>query len=118
MAPSKTSPPWQDMRRALSSKSKTELLNLLRDLYALNPENQDLVRTQARAPKAPPRRIASSKAPQKNSPSKVVPKIRRLAQMAVALRQGEHFEVTRLTTLKSLCADAQAAANSLCTSPH
>jgi hypothetical protein len=42
--------------------------------------------------------------------SAVVPKIRRLAQMAAALRQGDHFEVTRLTTLKSLCEDAQAAA--------
>jgi hypothetical protein len=86
------------------------LLNLIRELYALGPENQDLVRTQARAPKALPRRKASSKASQQNSPSKAAPKIRRLAQMAAALRQGEHFEVTRLTTLKSLCADAQAAA--------
>jgi hypothetical protein len=108
------------MRRTLSAKSKTELLNLLRDLYALNPENQDLVRTQARVSKAPARRkvmvkdIRSGKTFEVVSRGKtpaVVPKIRRLAQIAAALRQGEHFEVTRLTTLKSLCADAQAAAH-------
>jgi hypothetical protein len=42
--------------------------------------------------------------------SAVIPKMRRLAQMAAALQQGNHFEVTRLTTLKSLCEDAQVAA--------
>jgi hypothetical protein len=128
MAPSKKSPPWQEMRRTLSAKSKTELLNLIRDLYALNPENKDLIRTQALALKAAPCRqvvvkdIRSGKtfevgssgetpavAPRSKT-SAVVPKIRRLAQMAAALRQGEHFEVTRLTTLKSLCEDAHAAA--------
>jgi len=117
------------MRRTLSAKSKTELLNLIRDLYALNPENKDLIRMQALALKAAPCRkvvvkdIRSGKtfevgssgetpavAPRSKT-SAVVPKIRRLAQMAAALRQGEHFEVTRLTTLKSLCEDAQAAAH-------
>jgi hypothetical protein len=128
MAPSKKFPPWQEMRRTLSAKSKTELLNLIRDLYALNPENKDLVRTQARAPKAPARRkvmvkdirsgktfavVSSGKTPAvapRSQMSAVIPKIRRLAQMAAALRQGNHFEVTRLTTLKSLCEDATAAA--------
>jgi hypothetical protein len=128
MAPSKKSPPWQEMRRTLSAKSKTELLNLIRDLYALNPENKDLVRTQALALKAAPCRkvvvkdIRSGKtfevgssgetpavAPRSKT-SAVVPKIRRLAQMAAELQQGNHFEVTRLTTLKSLCEDATAAA--------
>jgi hypothetical protein len=129
MAPSKKSPPWQEMRRTLSARSKTELLNLIRDLYALTPENQDLVRTQARAPKALARRKvmvkdirsgktfevgSSGKTPAvapRSKTSAVVPRIRRLAQIAADLRKGDHFEVTRLTTLKSLCADAQAAAH-------
>jgi hypothetical protein len=33
---------WQHMRRLLESKSKNELLNLLRDLYALTTDNKDL----------------------------------------------------------------------------
>ena len=128
MAPSKKFPPWQEMRRTLSAKSKTALLNLIRDLYARNPENKDLVRTQARAPKAPARRqvmvkdirsgktfavVSSGKTPAvapRSQISAVIPKIRRLAQMAAELQQGNHFEVTRLTTLKSLCEDATAAA--------
>jgi hypothetical protein len=109
MASPKKSLPWQEMRRVLSSKSKTELLNLIRDLYALNPENQDLVRTQALAPKAPPRPKAVVQTIQRSAASKAAPKIRRLAQIAAELRKGDHFEVTRLTTLKSLCEDSQAA---------
>jgi hypothetical protein len=109
MAPQKKSPLWQEMRRTLSAKNKTELLNLIRDLYALGPKNQDLVRTQARVPKALPRRKAVVQTIQRSAASKAAPKIRRLAEIAAALRKGEHFEVTRLTTLKSLCADAQAA---------
>ncbi len=31
-------PKWGDVRRTLSSKSQNELLNLIRDLYALQPE--------------------------------------------------------------------------------
>ena len=110
MASPKKAASWQEIRRLLASQSKNELLNLIRDLYALSPETQDIVRTQVLAPQALPRYKASPKAPQKNSTSKAAPKIRRLAQMAVALRKGEHFEVTRLTTLKSLCEDSQAAA--------
>src|SRR5262245_7840243 len=115
MAPSKKFPPWQEMRRTLSAKSKTALLNLIRDLYALNPENKDLVRTQARAPKAPARRkvmvkdIRSGKTFAAVSSGKT-PAVAPRSQMAADLRQGNHFEVTRLTTLKSLCEDAQAAA--------
>jgi len=104
------------------------LLNLIRDLYALNPENKDLVHTQARAPKAPARRqvmvkairsgkafavVSSGKTPAvapRSQMAAVIPKMRRLAQMAAELQQGKHFEVTRLTTLKSLCEDATAAA--------
>jgi uncharacterized protein (TIGR02246 family) len=43
MAAPKKSSSRQEIRRALSSKSKTELLNLIRDLYALTPENRDFV---------------------------------------------------------------------------
>ena len=111
MAPSQKSPPWQEMRRTLSAKSKTELLNFIRDLYALTAENKRFIQAQAVTPKTSPSRRTSAKTTQKNQASKVAPKIRRLAQMAAALRQGEHFEVTRLITLKSLCADAQAAAH-------
>jgi hypothetical protein len=42
--------------------------------------------------------------------SKVVPKIRQLARIARELREGASFNITRLTTLKSLCGDATAAA--------
>jgi hypothetical protein len=119
MASPKPSASWQEMRRLLASKSKTALLNLIRDLYALNPENKDLVHTQARAPKAPARRKVMVKdirsgttfaVVSSGTTPAVIPKMRRLAQMAAALQQGNHFEVTRLTTLKSLCEDAQAAA--------
>lgn len=107
------------MRRALSSKSKTELLNLIRDLYALNPENQDLVRTKTLALNTPPRPKVIVKDIQRgntfevlprSNTSQIAPKIRRLAQVAAELREGGHFNITRLTTLKSLCEDATAAA--------
>jgi hypothetical protein len=128
MASPKKSSSWQEMRRALSSKSKTELLNLIRDLYALKPENQAFVRAQALAPKTSPSRtvtvkdvrrgttfevVVKGKASQATPTSKtsqVAPKIRRLAQVAAALREGNHFNITRLTTLKSLCEDADATA--------
>jgi hypothetical protein len=128
MAAPKKSSSWQEMRRALSSKSKTELLNLIRDLYALTPENQALVRAQALAPKVTPthtvtvkdvRRgttfevVVKGKAPKATPKSKTSPvasKIRRLAQVAAELQEGDSFEVTRLTTLKSLCEDSNAAA--------
>jgi hypothetical protein len=42
--------------------------------------------------------------------SKVVPKIRQLATTARELREGASFNITRLTTLKSLCEDSTAAA--------
>ena len=42
--------------------------------------------------------------------AKIVPKIRQLATIARELREGASFNITRLTTLKSLCGDATAAA--------
>jgi hypothetical protein len=36
-------PKWQDVRRTLASKSQRELLNLIRDLYNLQPEVRDFI---------------------------------------------------------------------------
>jgi hypothetical protein len=97
------------MRRLLASKSKNELLNLLRDLYALTTDNKAVVHAQVLTPqpKAPkirqPKKLPSST-------SKAIPKIRQLATIARELREGMSFNITRLTTLKSLCKDATAAA--------
>jgi len=110
MASRNQSPKWQDVRRTLASKSQRERLNLIQDVYALNAENQDFVRAQALAPKTPPRPKATVKAIERSEASKAAPKIRRLAQVAAELREGDHFDITRLTTLKSLCEDAKATA--------
>lgn len=110
MAARKKPSSWQEMRRALSSQSKNELLNLIRDLYALTPANQDVIQTQALAPKTPPSRKASAKTTQQSQAAKVARKIRRLAQIAADLREGDYFTITRLTTLKSLCEDNDATA--------
>ena len=42
--------------------------------------------------------------------AKVVPKMRQLTRIATDLREGGSFNITRLTTLKSLCEDSSAAA--------
>ncbi len=98
------------MRRILASKSKNELLNLIRDLYAENPENKNFIHAQVLAPKPTQRRKASTKAIQQSSASQIAPKIRRLVNVATQLQQGNAFNVTRLTTLKSLCEDPKDAA--------
>src|SRR5262249_43640025 len=51
MASSKPSASWQNLRRLLASKSKNELLNLIRDLYALTTDNKDFVHAQVLTPK-------------------------------------------------------------------
>ncbi len=43
-------------------------------------------------------------------PPKTAKKLQSLAQMAADLRQGQHFEITRLTALKSLCSAPETAA--------
>ncbi|NQT15425.1 MAG: hypothetical protein HQ582_21895, partial [Planctomycetes bacterium] len=43
-------------------------------------------------------------------PPKTLKKLQTLAQIAVDLRQGKDFNITRLTMLKSLCSDPEAAA--------
>ncbi len=41
--------------------------------------------------------------------SNVKPKLRKLAHLASDLRRGRNFNITRLTTIKSFCADPDAA---------
>jgi hypothetical protein len=109
MTPSKQSASWQHMRPLLASKSKNELLNLIRDLYALTADNKDFIHAQVLPPKpAAPKSRQPKKPP--SSTSKVVPKIRQLATIARELHEGASFNITRLTTLKSLCEDTTAAA--------
>jgi hypothetical protein len=109
MASPKPSASWQEMRRLLASKSKIELLNLIRDLYTLDTANKDFVHAQVLPPKP---KAPKSRQPKKppSSTAKVIPKIRQLATIARELREGASFNITRLTTLKSLCEDATAAA--------
>lgn len=46
-----------------------------------------------------------------NQPSAaVVKKIQALAKLAADLHHGQHFNITRLTLIKSLCSDSVAAA--------
>src|SRR5215813_5318188 len=100
---------WQHMRRLLASKSKNELLNLIRDLYILTTANKDFVHAQVLTPKPKAPKTRQPKKPLSPT-AKVVPKIRQLATIARELREGASFNITRLTTLKSLCEDATAAA--------
>jgi hypothetical protein len=97
------------MRRLLASKSKNELLNLIRDLYTLTTANKDFIHAQVLTPKP---KAPKARQPQQppSSTAKAVPKIRQLATIARELREGASFNITRLTTLKSLCEDATAAA--------
>jgi hypothetical protein len=104
------SPSWQEIRRLLASKNKVELLNLIRDLYALTTDNKDFIHAQILTPKPKAPKARQPKQPP-SSTSKVVPKIRQLATTAAELREGASFNITRLTTLKSLCEDATAAAH-------
>ena len=97
------------MRRLLASKSKKELLNLIRDLCILTTDNKDFVHAQVLTPKPKaPKARQPKKAPSRAS--KAVPKIRQLARIATDLHEGASFNITRLTTLKSLCEDATDAA--------
>src|SRR5262245_2687059 len=109
MASRKPSASWQEMRRLLASKIKNELLHLIRDLYILNTDNKDFVHAQVLTPK-PKAPKARQPKKQPSSVSKAVPKIRQLATIARELHEGASFNITRLTTLKSLCEDATAAA--------
>src|SRR5215467_2140520 len=109
MASPTSSASWQPMRRLLASKSKNELLNLLRDLYALTTANKNFVHAQLLTPQPTTPKTRQPKQPP-SSTVKIIPKIRQLATIARELREGASFNITRLTTLKSLCEDATAAA--------
>src|SRR5438552_2634465 len=104
-----TPPSWQHMRRLLASKSKNELLNLIRDLYILTTANKDFVHAQVLTPKP---KAPKARQPKKepSCTAKIIPKIRQLATIARELHEGASFNITRLTTLKSLCEAATAAA--------
>ncbi|MEM7531066.1 MAG: hypothetical protein AAF639_02725 [Chloroflexota bacterium] len=45
----------------------------------------------------------------KSRKPKELAKVRKMAQMAEDLRQGDHFNITRLTTIKGFCKDEEAA---------
>ena len=109
MASPKPSASWQHMRRLLASKSKNELLNLIRDLCILTTDNKDFVHAQILTPKPKAPKTQQPKKPPSNT-ARVVPKIRQLATMAAELHEGASFNITRLTTLKSLCEEATVAA--------
>jgi hypothetical protein len=47
--------------------------------------------------------------PQSSNPQ-IVKKVKKLAEIAEGLRQGKDFSITRLTTIKSLCEEPEAAA--------
>src|SRR5438132_12332451 len=109
MTSPKPSASWQHMRRLLASKSKNELLNLIRDLYTLTTDNKAFVHAQVLTPQPKAPKTRHPKKPP-SSTAKVIPKIRQLARIATDLHEGASFNITRLTTLKSLCEDAMAAA--------
>ena len=109
MASPKSSVSWQNIRRLLASKSKTELLNLIRDLFLLSTDNKDFIHASVLTPKPTTPKTRQPKK-QPSQASKAIPKIRQLASIATELREGASFNITRLTTLKSLCEDATAAA--------
>jgi hypothetical protein len=46
----------------------------------------------------------------RRTPDPLATRVRKLAQIAATLRQGQSFNITRLTMLKRLCADPAAAA--------
>src|SRR5262249_35719510 len=72
---------WQHLRRLLASKSKHELLHLIRDLYALTTDNKDFIHAQVLTPKRTVLKARQPKQPP-SSTSKVIPKIRQLATIA------------------------------------
>ena len=66
-------------------------------------------KTPPKAP-SPPKRDARVK-PEATPPvpRTIVEKVRKFAEIAEALRRGQHIEITRLTSLKGLCKDPGAA---------
>src|SRR5215470_11850467 len=100
---------WQHMRRLLASKNKNELLNLIRDLYALTTTNKDFVHAQVLTPKPKAPKARQPKQPP-SSTAKVIPKIRQLATIARELREGASSNSPRRAVRKGICKEATAAA--------
>jgi hypothetical protein len=90
------------------------------------PEWRQIQGTESKPSPAPPRhssprRMTSPKAtrPRRDErvqadatptvPRAVIEKVHRFAEMAEGLRRGQHFEITRLTSLKGLCKEPRAA---------
>jgi hypothetical protein len=55
----------------------------------------------------PDDRVEADAAP--TVPRPIIEKVRKFAEIAKALRRGEHFEITRLTSIKGLCKEPGAA---------
>jgi hypothetical protein len=69
------------------------------------PRKQTSPKTTSRSKKDD--RTTGNAAP--SVPRVIVEKVRKLEEIAEALRQDEHFSITRLTILKGLCKDTKAA---------
>jgi hypothetical protein len=95
-------------------------------LEETRPDSGSGERAKKKPPAASPEKPKPSrKTPPKASPSKrdarvkpeapppvpraVLEKVRKFSDMVEALRRGQHFEITRLTSLKGLCKDPRAA---------
>jgi hypothetical protein len=77
---------------------------------AVSPERpKPRKKTQSKAPALPERDDRVKPAPAPPVPRAVVEKVRKFAEIAEALRRGQHFEITRLTSLKGLCKEPRTA---------
>jgi hypothetical protein len=66
-------------------------------------------KSSSKAP-APPKRDHSVKPePAPPIPRAIADKVRKFSEIAEGLRRGQHFEITRLTSLKGLCKEPRAA---------
>jgi hypothetical protein len=77
---------------------------------AVSPERpKPRKKTPPKAPAPPERDDRVKPDPAPPVPRAVVEKVRKFAEIAEALRRGQHFEITRLTSLKGLCKEPRAA---------
>jgi hypothetical protein len=77
-------------------------------------EEQGFIGKHSPKPKTPKRsgkspRMSKDGAQDRTGGHPASKKVEKLGQIAEALRQGEHFSITRLTTIKGLCEDHKAA---------
>ncbi len=98
-------------------KTLDEALWDLEDGLARFMEEEGLMRKLTAQPKTPGRagkkprgaRVGSEKVPHRTDDHPAIKKVEKLEAIAEALRRGEQFSITRLTTIKGLCDDAKAA---------